>query len=858
MNLRASYAFILLICTGYSTAAFSSGLYFDPSMISGAGAESPADLSRFENNGGQLPGSYPVEIYANGNHIGSAQIRFVSDGSKKDANTGDITGLVPCFSLPQLSSLGVSLPPLKDKLAGGETCIVISDVIPQAFSRFNFQKMKLDMSIPQTYMKKVSRDGWVDPEYWDEGISALLFSWQFSGNSSAGKYSNSKSDYLNLTSGANYGPWRLRNNGVWTYSDNRYGSVHHWQNISTYAERTVVPLKSELSVGERTTAGDVLDGFSFRGVQLSSDDSMYSDTERGYAPVIKGYAYSHAEVSVYQNNHVIYRTSVPAGSFTLTDLYPVGNGGDLRVSVRESDGRERAFYVPYSSIPVLQRQGHMRYALSAGRFSGTGSDYGQPGFIEGTLLRGLQNERTLYGGLLIAQRYSSLTAGTGVNMGLAGALSADVTHARSILADGSHHTGDSLRFLYGRSLLSSGTTLQLAGYRYSTSGFYTFSESALREMQGWHNGDQQVDASGRPVRRSWSDYFSLYGTRRQEFQVNISQRLGEYSSIDMTGTHQSYWGNRASASSLQFSFNSVAHNVSYSVGYSRTVAGLNGRQDNAFYLNLSVPLSVFSHHEQENTVWATYAYNHNGQGNSSQQAGLSGTALDEHNLQWAVSQGTAGDNGYTGDASAEYKGTYGDLSAGYGYSRNYTQYRYGASGSAVVHQHGLTFGQPLGTTNILVAAPGVAGAPVENAEGIRTDWRGYTLVPYATNYRNARVALDVSRLSSQDDIDDPVQKTVPTRGALVLASFRAHHGSRALFTLTHAGRPVPFGATVSAGKNVSEGMVADDGLVYLSGLAGTGVLKASWGERGENTCTVPYRIAQDSNDAVTEVAAECK
>lgn len=69
---------------------------------------------------------------------------------------------------------------------------------------------------------------------------------------------------------------------------------------------------------------------------------------------------------------------------------------------------------------------------------------------------------------------------------------------------------------------------------------------------------------------------------------------------------------------------------------------------------------------------------------------------------------------------------------------------YGVSGGVVVHRNGVTLSQPLGDTNILVKAPGAAGVELENATGVKTDWRGYAVIPYATTYRQNRVALNTN------------------------------------------------------------------------------------------------------------------
>lgn len=60
---------------------------------------------------------------------------------------------------------------------------------------------------------------------------------------------------------------------------------------------------------------------------------------------------------------------------------------------------------------------------------------------------------------------------------------------------------------------------------------------------------------------------------------------------------------------------------------------------------------------------------------------------------------------------------------------------------------------------------------VANSTGLKTDWRGYTVVPYATSYRENRIALDAASLKRNVDLENAVVNVVPTKGALVLAEF---------------------------------------------------------------------------------------
>ena len=49
---------------------------------------------------------------------------------------------------------------------------------------------------------------------------------------------------------------------------------------------------------------------------------------------------------------------------------------------------------------------------------------------------------------------------------------------------------------------------------------------------------------------------------------------------------------------------------------------------------------------------------------------------------------------------------------------------------------------------------------VENQTGVHTDWRGYAVLPYATEYRENRVALDTNSLADNVDLTESVASVV--------------------------------------------------------------------------------------------------
>ncbi|HBM3061576.1 TPA: fimbrial biogenesis usher protein [Klebsiella oxytoca] len=842
-------------------------LYF-PAELVASDAQMVADLSHFGKEGAQLPGNYQVDIYVNNKQVTSRSLRFTDAGShagdKNDAgreisDIRDRTGLMACLTRQDLDEFGVNLKPFTALQSVKEDeCISPGKFIPDAFTSFDFQKMRLDISVPQAAMQNRAR-GYIPPERWDEGINAAMLNYSFSGNTSHGHYGDSSSHYLNLNGGLNVGPWRLRDYRTWSEYDSRYYRYRKWQRVKTYAERAIVPLRSELVLGDSTTSGDVFDSLGFRGMQMETDDSMYPDSLRGFAPVIRGVATTNASVSIKQNGYTVYQTFVSPGAFAIDDLYPVYSSGDLEVTVTEANGGKHIFTVPYSSVPVLQREGHLKYALTAGRFQSGSDSYNSPEFTQGTLIWGLPHNVTVYGGLQYSQNYLAGLLGGGMNLGLLGALSADITQADSTLADGTRHQGQSLRFLYARSLNSLGTTFQLTGYRYSTQGFHTLDETALRGMTGWRYDTDTVDADGKPVRRPYTDYYNLYNNKKAKIQASISQRVGDLGSVYLTGVQQTYWNRAGTADSLQAGFNSSFGRVSYSLSWSYSRQAGQGGADKSLYLSLSVPLSALLSGEGEsgrNPVYATYTAGQDTDGNITHQAGLSGTAFEDGSLGWNVSQGYTRSNGNSGSLSANYKGGYGSGNAGYSYSSTYKQVSYGVSGGALLHANGLTLGQQMGESGVLIAAPGISGVAVENETGVRTDWRGYAIKPYASVYRENRIALNTASLDDHTDIDDAVSRVVPTRGAIVRASFKGYSGSRVLMTLTNNGKPLPFGTMVTAGERT--GIVGDEGLVYLSGMPDEGTVSAVWGDGEGSRCTAPWKLPEAASQSVIRINSICR
>lgn len=781
-----------------------------------------ADLTAFES-GGQLAGTYYVDIILNGQKVDSRDVRFETDDAQR---------LVPCLSAGLLESYGVKTALFPD-MAHADECATLN-VIPQASSEFVFSHQKLDLSIPQAALAQHAR-GYVAPELWDEGITAALLNYSMNGANNR-SHGSSDSQYVNLRPGINIGPWRLRNYTTWR-RDNHSGN--QWDNVYSYAQRSIAPLKSQLILGDSSAPSDVFDSMPFRGGQLASDDEMLPDSLKGYAPVVRGIARTNAQVVIRQNGYVIYQSYVAAGAFEITDMYSTGGAGDLNVTIKEADGSEQNYTVPFASLPVLQREGRLKYALTGGQYRSYDGSVENTSFGQASAIYGLPWGFTLYGGTQQSAKYQSYAVGVGKNLGAIGALSGDVTQATSQPKGQAQTQGQSWRIRYSKNIVQTGTHFAIAGYRYSTNGYYGMQE----------------------VLDSWGDSAALNNRRRNRMELTVSQTLGgRLGSLMASAVQEDYWNSPGSMRSLSASYNNAWQGISYGLTWTlskNNPGASSSATDRQIAINVSVPLDRWMANS-----WANYNLNSSRNNGTTHGLGLNGMALAGNALNWSVQQGYGSDGvGYTGSANGDYKGTYGQVTAGYGYDRNSQRLSYGLAGGIIAHADGVTFSQPLGETNVLIKAPGAAGAGVNNQRSVKTDFRGYGITSNVTPFHKNDIGLNTASLPDDVELALTSQTVIPTRGAVVRADYITSVGKRLLLTLVRSGRQtVPFGAMATLqGRNGPSAIVGDDGQVYLTGMPQAGTLEVVWGSDAQQHCTADFTLpAVPGTASVIQLQSVCR
>ncbi len=779
------------------------------------------DLSSFSRDGYVSPGDYLLDIYLN-----DKLIRDQYRVSVVDTGNG---GSTFCIT-PELTDMFGLKEEYRRRLSAveetGGHCLSLNTA--DSRTRYSPDSQSLSVTLPQAWMEYQDPD-WVPTARWREGVNGLILDYNLTANRYMPHQGNTSTSYSSYgTAGVNLGAWRLRSDYQYNRYDSGNGSVQSdfWL-PQTYLFRALPSLRSKLTLGQTYLSSAIFDSFRFAGITLASDERMLPSSLQGYAPQISGIANSNAQVTVSQNGRILYQTRVSPGPFVLPDLSQ-NISGNLDVTVRESDGSVRTWQVNTASVPFMARQGQVRYKVAAGRplYGGTHNNSTvSPDFLLGEATWGAFNNTSLYGGVIASTGdYQSVALGAAQNMGLFGAVSADVTRSDARLPSPStpRQTGYSYRINYTKTFDSTGSTLAFVGYRFSDRHFLSLQEYLARSV---YDGEYLQDEK-QSYSVSWNQYLSA---------LNMSASLSL--------SRLSYW-NADSSNNWTLSLSKSAnigpvHGISLSLSLSRNQTTYSLTQ-NQVWFSASIPWGE--------SRQVGYSLQHDSSGMVQQNATLSD--FSHPDTSWSLGVGTRNDgSGRQLSGNIQSRMPYGQ--AGADFTQQSGQYRsLGLNwyGSVTATAHGAAFGQSMAGNEprMMIDTDGVAGVPVSGGNGV-TNHFGIAVVSAGSSYRPGDISVDVSDLPDGVDVSDSVVSQVLTEGSIGYKHIQANQGIQVLGHIRLAdGKSPPFGAqVVSASTGRIAGMVGDDGLVYLTGVSPSErtALPVEWGGKIQCRLTLPDNAA---------------
>ena len=787
------------------------------------------DISHFEKGLELKPGVYDLELKINDKVFARRAIELREVGGR----------LEPVFTRKDLMLLPIKegkLAELADKSLDAEI-FPLSNYLDHSTAKYDPTHQQLMLSIPQIFIDE--RDAWTDiapEELWDNGIPGAIFNYNLSAthlDSRVSSGAKNTSLYGMFNAQVNIGGWRLYSSGSLIANRDNWGngtiSSREWNLWNTYLQRDINSVKGLLQIGEISTSGEIFDSIPMRGLRLTTNEYMIPNADRQYSPIIEGVANSNAQIFIRQNGRIVYTTNVAAGPFRLENLPVFGSEGDLDVVIKEADGTERYMVVPYSSIPMMLKEGQYRYDINVGQYFRRDMQPGteRKAFTMGTLSYGLPNAITVYGGAIVAEDYLGSALGAGISLGRLGALSVDATQSKAYNVTNVNTgliedlSGTAWRIRYEKTMMSTGTTIDLANLHYLTGNYRTFNEIASNN----------------------SAYFSpvLTQSMKSSWQLALSQTLGSYGSISGGMTYTTYKGDAEDSKSINFGYSTNFKGVGVNLNYGRNYeqrANSGWTSSHSVMLNLNIPLSMFfsgtgytSVNRTDVQYQGSMYKSPTGEKTYRQRATVGGYSED-NSWNWTLSQTMGRVEERESSLRVGYDGSTFGADVGYAYSRYAHNIQAGLNGSFVLHEGGITPAKYAFGAVALIEVPEVEGVKVNNAFDSSTDSNGYAALSYLTTYSRNSIGIDPSTLPEGVLLKDTTAQNVyPTYGAIVKVKYPVRVGHSALFYLMLNGKPMPFASHVELvdenghGDPYVKGLVGENGRVYLSALPTKGVLR---------------------------------
>uniref|UniRef100_UPI0035C6B51D fimbria/pilus outer membrane usher protein n=1 Tax=Serratia quinivorans TaxID=137545 RepID=UPI0035C6B51D len=771
------------------------------------------DLTQFSRAGYIMPGDYLLTVKINGQSLAGNSIRYRLSGEDSELPE-------PLLNQELVKQFGLKSDYQKQLVWAPDGGLLFSS-LPGMTAKAELGSSTLNISVPQIYLEYTS-DNWDPPARWDNGVAGMLLDYNFNaGTRREGGRGESHSLTGSGTLGANWGAWRLR--ADWQLQDMLADGEYQRKGLDWsryYLYRALPDWRAKLTLGENYLTSDIFDSFRYAGASLESDISMLPPALRGYAPEVNGVAESNATVVVSQQGRVLYQTQVAPGPFSIQDL-DSSVSGTLDVEIREQDGRVNRYQVSTATLPYLTRPGAVRYKFFGGRPTDWQHAVEGPLFSAAEASWGVTNGWSLYGGGLGSDGYQALTLGVGRDLYQLGALSSDVTVARSRIADDDTRQGKSWRVSYAKMFEEYNSQITFAGYRFSEEDFYSMAEY-LSALKG---------------------YGHYRGNSKERYDISFNQRFADAGvSAYLSYTHQSYW-NRPASDRFELSANTYFDapgfkNVSVSArAYRQSYYGQN---DDGLMLSLNLPWG--------DKGYLTYSGN-KGRNYNSQSVGYSGRTAgdDSYNLRATANRQDSELSGFW-----SRQGEKGDVSlSATGGSDSRTAANLNLNGGLTVTAQGAVLhgAGNNGAARLVVDTDGVADVPLQGGgRSASTNWQGLAVLTGVSSYNRTHANVALGKLGDEIEAAESVAQLTLTEGAIGYRQLEVVAGRKGLANIRlQDGKAPPFGASVYTAKGKSAGIVGDDGLIWLSGMKPGEKMRVQWDGATQCEIVLPEDLAGIDN-----------
>lgn len=602
---------------------------------------------------------------------------------------------------------------------------------------------------PITYLLSISFFCFADNLSFDNGINSIIF------NHDTKIEHDLKSSLINLaidfSLGINIDSWRFRQK---TNYDSKYTNNKTLLSDSLFSlSRDIQTISNKLLIGDGYIPSNIIDGFSFRGVILRTNEKMKPNTLKSLAPEIRGIANNNSEIKIYQYGELIYSKQVPPGNFIINDVTPLESSGELEMKVRDADGSEDVRIIPYNSNSNIIKKNIINYVISVGKYrNDMNLEESNSKYILGTFSYGLSKHISLYTGVNYAQNYSSVAIGLGSLLGDFGSLSADLNISNGKFKF-QNTCGEYLKLQYGKTWSESQTDIYIIGKHQISGQYLSFSDYIERKLE-YKTIEDKDDLEYLFFEQK--PYFSIEG--------RINKNINDTSSLYLSANHERYNKSYYNNTSISVGYSGEYNDVSFNI-YGEVERNKIYGNDKKISINLAMPLNT-----NTSSIQLGYSKEISKNDIDIQKISLNGDINDDvyYNLSSKTNKLVGNENM---DASLNYQSNYGSINIGYSSDEKYRVFSGDFSSSAIIYDDNIIFGNYFYDSAAIISVPGQKNIEFDSHYGIKTNNDGYVILTDLNVYRENKISIDYSSLPDDVYIETDEISLFPTDGSIIFRPF---------------------------------------------------------------------------------------
>ncbi|MGX9934962.1 fimbria/pilus outer membrane usher protein [Advenella kashmirensis] len=528
------------------------------------------------------------------------------------------------------------------------------------------------------------------------------------------------------------------------------------------------------------------------GIQLSRNFALKPYFSTAPLPSFLGSADIPSNAELYVNGIKQFEQEVPAGPFNIQTMPYISGAGNATLVLTDAMGKQRAVELPFYNSTTLLKKGLADWSIEAGyvrkSYGIKSFDYGHDPMYSGSIRYGVTNAITAEAHAESTKKLVNYGAGVNARLGQFGVVTGSYASSRHNNVKGSLYSW---------------------GYQWQGSRFH-------------------VSADLKKAQKTYRDVASLYGSEVPETNRILSGgvNLDQWGQLGVSYINLKYFGQPADRYLNVYWNKQLNDTVNVTLNYNKDL-GKSGRQ--TLFLGVS-----FNFDQRYSAYVSATALNDTNR----YTASVFRRSEDDEGLSWMVqSQYERQSAGLY--ASANYRGRYGEYSAGVQSDKGNSAAFANTTGSLVLMSGGVFASRQITDGFAVVSTNGVKDVPVqlENRNYGTTNNSGLLIVTPLNAYQKNQIAIDPSALPANMMIDKVNTTVAPERGSGTRVLFKVAPARSATVILhDRDGQPLPLGTRIVLNGG-SGTIVGYDGIAYLEQLQSHNQVSASL---KSGTCQVQF------------------